>query len=155
MTDTNENDFHWNVYFIGAEGFREHFYVSASDPVSLANKRETLLGFLKEWGAITDVRNVWSEPVKAGPSKLDKFKQMDKAADDFVAETAKAGAEAIAAEVEKSRPEEDKKTTPEEPSKTSKLAKFTRPTPSEPVNTVPGDLLKASKLAKYAKPEKG
>lgn len=168
MADEIVNEpFHWNVYFIGPQGFREHFYVSANDAVTLAARREALLGFLKEWGAVSDVRPpLWGSEDKTGPktsSKLDKFK--DKTAGEVTGEpmtqAAVASGLAPAEKPTEEVAEGIKSDAPipemQKPKTSSKLAKAASKTVSPveaPTETPPADALSKSKLAKYAKPEK-
>lgn len=136
MTDSDNSPFIYNVFFIGAEGFREHFKVAADTAEDLAARRKAILGLLKEWGAFSDTHKVYDDTPKAaaGPSKLDKFKlkpetseaaldgsEMERAAREVLAPSVEALSKAVQDKVE---------------------------------GIVAKDVLKPSKLSKYARLEK-
>lgn len=141
MTDSDNSPFIYNVFFIGAEGFREHFKVAADTAEDLAARRKAILGLLKEWGAFSDTHKVYDDTPKAaaGPSKLDKFKNVPRN------ETVELGTE---------KPE------PMEKAALDSIAAPNAPggePPAEVVQSVKQaktDVLKPSKLSKYARLEK-
>lgn len=131
MTDSDNSPFIYNVFFIGAEGFREHFKIAADTADDLAARRKAILGLLKEWGAFSDTRKVYDDTSKAaGPSKLDKFRldetrQPHPSPDEVPQEVKDAVEETVKENVA-----------------------------FDAANKKPTDALKPSKLSKYARPEK-
>lgn len=162
MTEVEDSDkpFVWNTFFIGSEGFREHFKVSAGTPEDLAARRGQMLRFLKEWGAISDVRAPMfgSSDAPKGPSKLDKFtkaaeKQVEPEKDDDPMLNA---AKALGLVAEDAVPTTVSTDAHERLSKLNKYKK-TEPASGYTETVVvkdAGNILKPNKLAKYATKEK-
>lgn len=75
--------YEYNIFFIGAEGFREHIKSIAENAQVLADSRNAIVSVLTEMGATPDNYNKrvggdrppvgGSNGVMTGPSKLDKY----------------------------------------------------------------------------------
>src|SRR6267378_8016946 len=79
----NEQGFHWNVWFIGKDGFRESFNIEAETSDDISARREAILSLLSEVGAVPDTRPFSGPSESKGPSKLDKFKVKGVTTKDF------------------------------------------------------------------------
>src|SRR6266550_3490930 len=161
----NEKGFHWNVWFIGKDGYRESFNIEAETADEISSRREAILSLLSEVGAVPDTRPFGTGVSESkGPSKLDKFKKQQ--SDDeskkppFVPSTEpETKEESVVRLVENEviTPEEGAQIAAENGLNTDKLAAASaklKKAAKPKTETPSADVLKPSKLAKYAKPER-
>src|SRR6267378_7012531 len=162
----NEQGFHWNVWFIGKDGFRESFNIEAETSDDISARREAILSLLSEVGAVPDTRPFSGPSESKGPSKLDKFKKQQPEEEPegrktFVPSTEPETKEETVAKLQESGvlTEAEAKEVAEAvgvKSPTSdRLAAAKAKSAAKKIETPAStDVLKPSKLAKYAKPEK-